>query len=126
MIPSVTTLGIFRIAPYGQMYDIKNKATILLKSNDARQSKMLQSTWNSFKDNSGNIWMGTWGYGILKFNVRGEQFHHTGTESISGITATNDGKALIVTQNNIAGIFDKTSGKYSGFVPNTHAHKTTA
>ncbi len=117
--------GCFWIAPGGQMYDIKNNAAILLKPSNARQLQMLQSTLNSFKDKSGNIWMGTWGYGILKFNVRGEQFHHTGTESITGITATNDGKVFIVTQNNIAGIFDKTSGKYSGFVPNTHAHKTT-
>ncbi len=68
--------------PGGQMYDTKNMTTIQLKSEmTARQSQMLQEYMEilRFKDNSGNIWMGTMRIcNILKFNVCGEQFHHTG------------------------------------------------
>jgi ligand-binding sensor domain-containing protein len=119
----VDNAGYFWTAPGGEIYDTKNGTAIQLKSDDARQSQMLQGVWNSFKDRSGNIWMGTKGYGILKFNARAEKFHHTGTESISRITTTNDGRVLIVTQNNIAGVFDNTSGKYSDFIPNTSARE---
>ena len=105
------------------LYDTKLDTTYIVTSDDARQMQMLNSAVTIFKDRSDNIWIGTRGYGIMKYNAGAEKFHHTGSESIVGITENNDGKILIVPQKYYAGLFDKSEGKFIDNIPDTLQQK---
>lgn len=105
------------------LYDTKEQITYVLSSNDEHEEQMLANANNIFKDRSDNIWIGTKGYGILKYNARAEKFHHTDNESIIGIEETNDGKLLVIKQHYFAEIFDKASGKFTSEIPDTSTAK---
>ena len=52
----------------------------------------------SYCDQSGNIWIGTKGYGLLKYNPRSERFHSTGNQNINQMAAGIDNKILVLRQ----------------------------
>ena len=52
----------------------------------------------SYCDQSGNIWIGTKGYGLLKYNPRSERFHSTGNQNINLLAPGIDNKILVLRQ----------------------------
>lgn len=106
------------------IYDTKSDQTFIVTSDDARQMQMLSNASCVYKDKSGNLWIGTSGYGILKYNARAEKFHHTGRESITGIVENKDGMVMIVTQKPYADLFNKTNGKFVSTIPDTNNLKS--
>lgn len=108
------------------LYDTKLSKTYILTADDQHQAQMLMNANCMFKDKTGNIWIGTKGYGILKYNSKAEKFHHIGNESITGITENNDGEVVIIRQNYFATLFDNSLKSFTGFVPDTAAGKFTS
>lgn len=52
----------------------------------------------SYCDQSGNVWIGTKGYGLLKYNPRSERFHSTGNQNINLLSSGIDNKILVLRQ----------------------------
>ncbi len=101
------------------LYDTKLRTAYRLSSNDGHQAQMLDHASYLYKDRSGNIWIGTKGYGLLKYNARAEKFHHVDNESINGLAVNNDQSVLVIKQKRFAYSFDKSLEKYTGFIPDT-------
>ncbi len=99
------------------LYDTSAHATFQLATGNEKMAQMLAHPHHFMKDRSGNVWIGTKGYGILKYNSRAEKFHHTDTESIVGMTENNDGHVIILKHNQLAGLFDKGTNSYTGLLP---------
>jgi ligand-binding sensor domain-containing protein/signal transduction histidine kinase len=70
----------------------------------------------TYRDRGGIIWIGTRGYGLLKYNPRSEKFHHTENESIRWIHSTKDNKVLILKKEIFLSIFDPASGAYTHII----------
>jgi hypothetical protein len=64
------------------------------------------------QDQSGMIWIGTRGYGVLKFNPRSEKFHKTDDESIGWMSPASDDRVIINKFGNLITIFSRKSGNY--------------
>ncbi len=77
----------------------------------------------TYTDKSGIVWIGTAGYGILKYNPRAEKFHHTDTKTIHWIKETNDGHIVVVKDEPRLYIFDKNTGSYTGMIPDEKLQK---
>ena len=70
-----------------------------------------------FIDRSGNTWIGTAGYGILKYNARAGIFHRTGDESVRLLKENNAGKIMVVTKGDVAWLFDTKTGTFTESLP---------
>jgi len=72
----------------------------------------IQNTSITYKDRSGIIWIGTRGYGLLKYNPRSEKFYRNDYESIAGMHATNDNKVIVIKNTVALSLFDPATGSY--------------
>lgn len=109
------------------MFDLQNKTTSWIKANDPKYDLMVNSTNCVYEDRSGNIWVGTSGYGLLKYNARADKFHHTDNVSVNWMRADNNENILLIRGNDGVSVFDtktrsyikklpysETNGKFSG------------
>ncbi len=78
-------------------------------------SRNLNSTYSTFIDRSGLLWIGTAGYGILKRNTRSELFHHTGNSSNYSIKEITDGKIIVGNGMVVRELFDRSTGTLKVF-----------
>ncbi|MES2647964.1 MAG: two-component regulator propeller domain-containing protein [Bacteroidota bacterium] len=72
-------------------------------------SLTLKSTYSTFIDRSGLLWIGTAGYGLLKRNTRSELFHHTGSSANYSIKETSNGKIIIGNGIVVREVFDRST-----------------
>jgi len=101
------------------VFNIQNKTTEWIKSDDPKIDLMVNSVYCVYEDRSGNIWIGTSGYGLLKYNVRAEKFHHTDNSSISWMSKGNNGHILIVKRSDVAWVFDTKTRRYIKQLPDS-------
>jgi len=94
------------------IFDLQNKTTSCIKADDPKYELMLNSTNCIYEDRSGNIWVGTSGYGLLKYNALADKFHHTDNMSISWMHEGNNGNILIIKRGNMVWVFDKKTQSY--------------
>jgi two-component sensor histidine kinase len=99
------------------VFDVQNKTTSCITADDPKYELMLNSTNCVYEDRSGNIWVGTSGYGLLKYNVRADRFHHTDNVSISWMHEGNNGNILIIKKGDLFWVFDKKTRNYIKKIP---------
>src|SRR6266498_4861795 len=102
-----------------QQFDINTLQLTSVESTNAALEDLTRNTTCLYTDKSGIIWIGTKGYGILKYNPRAEKIHHTDTESIHWMQQTNDGKTMVVKEGMRIYLFDKSKERYTGMLPDT-------
>jgi len=82
------------------LYDPRNgKMSVLFSEDENIKNHVLTNVFVIFIDRSGTVWLGTNGYGLLKYNTGIDRFHHiagNGNEafSIYGIWEDHDNKSL--------------------------------
>ena len=78
-----------------EQFDARQRKWYRILPRDHNLNILFDNTSIAYKDQSGIIWVGTKGYGVLKFNPRSEKFHKTDDQSIGWMSPTNDGGVLI-------------------------------
>lgn len=89
------------------VFDVKKRTTLCIQSANPRFDIMVNSINCVYEDRSGNLWIGTSGYGLLKYNARADKFHHTDNVSIGWMQEDNNGNILIVKRGDLVWLFDK-------------------
>jgi len=103
-----------------QLYDIKQREVYNLQAEVPEYNKWLMAPNCIYKDRGGNIWIGTKGYGVLKYNPGIEKFHATGKESIVYIGPARDGNVTVVKQSApFANIYNKVLRAYTHTIPDS-------
>ena len=88
----------------GALYhiDVRERKAWYIESDDPElEKKKAKNCGNSFVDRTGNIWVCTLGYGLMKINLRNTSFHHLKREdhlnfSTKRISASINGHFFIV------------------------------
>jgi hypothetical protein len=70
--------------------DVINKKVTTLKPKNSDHYNFVNYSNTIYKDRSGIIWIGTRGYGILKYNPRTEKFNAVSSPSVIWMSATPD------------------------------------
>ena len=91
------------------LFDIHTGQIKYATSLDNSYSRILSSSYSTFIDRSGLLWIGTAGYGILKRNTRSELFHHTGNSANYSIKETDNGKIILGNGMVVREVFDRTN-----------------
>lgn len=102
-------------------FDVQNKTTAWIKSDDPKYNLMVNSTNCLYEDRSGNIWVGTSGYGLLKYNARANKFHHTDNVSINWMREDNNGNILIIKRDDVVWVFNKKTASYIKKIPDSNS-----
>lgn len=95
----------------GTTYELEistGRVSIILLTNEAAESVNAVS---AFKDRSGLMWIGTRGYGLIKYNPRNESFHYVRTNSVTSLDVL-DGKIKVGDVPNYR-LFDPTTQSWS-------------
>lgn len=92
------------------LYDLHSGRFTEVTTGEEVHSRTLKHTYSTFIDRSGLLWIGTSGYGILKRNIRSENFHHTGNTSEYMIKEADSGRIIIGNRLFVRKIFDRTRG----------------
>ena len=117
--PVIDPQGIMWLADYGrlQQYDVKSNTAYLVKADNPLQDALINNVNNTYLDRGGNLWVGTKGYGILKYNSRAARFHHTDHESVRWMQEAPDGSMIVVKDGDWIFHFDKATGSYTKVLP---------
>jgi signal transduction histidine kinase/ligand-binding sensor domain-containing protein len=107
-------VDMFRI----RQFDRARAEVNLIESMNASLEIMATNANCVYTDKSGIVWIGTAGYGILKYNPRAEKFNHTDAKSVFWMGSTSEGK-IMLTEDQYLQIFDKNTVKYIGTIPDT-------
>ena len=98
-------------------FDPETREMQRILSDDPTHKKMLDNVLCVYKDHSGIFWIGTKGYGILKYNPRSEKFHHTDESSILSMSSSLDGKILFCKEGTYLYKFDPVSASVIKTLP---------
>jgi ligand-binding sensor domain-containing protein len=69
----------------------------LFTSHNSEHDKIMLTPFSFYQDRSGIIWIGTGGYGLLKYNPRSQYLHQVSTNSVTWMSATPSGDVLVLT-----------------------------
>src|SRR5207247_10643652 len=75
--------------------DTRTGQLMTIKSNDVNQRNAMFVVNNVYRDRSGTLWINTYGYGLLRHNIRAEKFHHTEQISTYDLLPTKDNRILV-------------------------------
>lgn len=111
--------GIVWLADFGKIrqHDFASNTTSLVKADNPLHDALINNVNNSYLDRSGNLWIGTKGYGILKYNARAARFHHTGHESVRWLQEGADGSMIVITTGESIFHFDKATAVFTKKLP---------
>jgi class 3 adenylate cyclase/ligand-binding sensor domain-containing protein len=106
--PCVDRTGRIWLATYNGifLFDPVARRMTRLGAVDPEMRNMAHAAKWCFMDNNGMLWLGTYGYGILKFDPRIQRFHAWQDASIRAIGQGNDGTMLITRYDRFLGVFD--------------------
>jgi ligand-binding sensor domain-containing protein len=78
-------------------FDLLKRESYLLRSHNSEHDKIMLTPFSFYQDRSGIIWIGTGGYGLLKYNPRSQYLHQVSTNSVTWMSATPSGDVLVLT-----------------------------
>ena len=107
-----------------EQFNVVEKKWYRLRSHDQLQDNMLLNASVTFRDRSGIIWIGTKGFGVLKFNPQAEKFHPVNSESINWMSPAREGKAIICKMGTFLSIFDPTTHAYTMEIADSQFHRS--
>lgn len=105
-----TTDGLF-------CFDLLNKKMHRVRSYNTEYDRFMLIPFSIYKDRAGIIWIGTGGYGLLKYNPHTEAFHKISTNSITWMNATPSKNVLLISRE-LKKFIKNSSGGYSSYVEN--------
>ncbi|HUM47206.1 MAG TPA: two-component regulator propeller domain-containing protein [Chitinophagales bacterium] len=82
-----------------EQFDLQTAKWYHILAEDPITNSALHNSSLAYRDRSGIIWIGTKGFGILKYNPRSEKFHKTHSGSVQWMQATNNDSVVIVLNN---------------------------
>ncbi|MEP7169953.1 MAG: two-component regulator propeller domain-containing protein, partial [Bacteroidota bacterium] len=97
--------------------DIGRKQSTLIHPKDITQAEMVQSMNTVYKDRSGVIWLGTKGYGLLKYNPQSAKFHHTDNASMRWISILNDSLITVIKTFDFVHLYNYRTGLFTDTLP---------
>ncbi len=103
----VTTSG------YMEQFNPRTGAIRCLTARDNDLKPAARQVRNIYTCRSGIMWIGTMGFGILKYNPATEKFHTINGYSMSWMFPANDGKIICQTQSAFLGLLDPAKRTYS-------------
>jgi ligand-binding sensor domain-containing protein/two-component sensor histidine kinase len=98
-------------------YNLSSKTTYSFRPEIADHIKMMENANTVYRDHSGLVWIGTKGYGILKYNPKTEIFHYMSLPSIQWMYSTIDNNILVLSSNNF--LIFKAAGTAKQFIIDT-------
>ncbi|HRF80770.1 MAG TPA: two-component regulator propeller domain-containing protein, partial [Flavobacteriales bacterium] len=101
-----TANGLFR-------FDPKQRRMSKVREADPHHALAMADLLVCFFERSGTMWLGTSGYGLLRFDPRIERFNTWNDRSIRSLTATPSGSVLVGRYWELLGEFDPTRWKYT-------------
>ncbi|HRH38772.1 MAG TPA: hypothetical protein PK760_10530, partial [Flavobacteriales bacterium] len=104
-----TFRGLYRFDPF------QRKLTLVRTADPEMRALIGTLKWTTI-DRGGTIWVGTAGYGLLKYDQRIERFHNVADNSIRALAPTKDGQLLVSRYDNYLSIYDPASRRYSTLV----------
>ncbi len=105
---------------YDKLFQIEpqKKQQFLVMPTNKNFDIILNNANYVYSDNSGIIWAGSKGYGIIKYNPRTEKFHHRDSKSINYLSAVADGRIIFsYGSESSLNTFDKGTQKKMPLVP---------
>ena len=94
---AVDQYGNIWINNFGRLYfiNVSQRAGWFIESSDQDiQKKNLSTTGACYSDRTGNVWVCTMGYGLMKINLRNAAFHHIRRESGINFSSRRISKSL--------------------------------
>ena len=76
-------------------YNAGSQQVIEIKSHEANEELLISHSTALYRDNTGIIWVGTGGYGVLKFNTANAKFHRVKTSSIHWLYSNTDDNVIV-------------------------------
>ncbi|HEY0977653.1 MAG TPA: two-component regulator propeller domain-containing protein, partial [Flavobacteriales bacterium] len=101
-----TANGLFR-------YDPKQRRMTVIRAADTHHALAMADLLVCFFEKSGTMWLGTSGYGLLRYDPRIERFNTWNDRSIRSLTATSNGTVLVGRYWELLGEFDPAQRKYT-------------
>ncbi|HZG00034.1 MAG TPA: two-component regulator propeller domain-containing protein, partial [Chitinophagales bacterium] len=95
-----------------QQFDLATNKMTRVVAIDPNHNAAVNSASCTFIDRTGMVWIGTKGYGILKYNPRSEKFHNTDNASIGWMAALPDGKVSLAKKEYALCLFNPTKQRY--------------
>lgn len=93
-------------------YNTQSKIFTHVLAADYKMASAIENACCVYKDKNGIIWIGTKGYGILKYHERIERFHKTDDKSIGFMAVTPDDKVIVTKSKMLLSVFDPVTKKY--------------
>lgn len=109
MIWLCTFRGLYRFDPF-------QRKLIFLDSADPDLRPNISALKWTFFDRSGTLWLGTMGYGLLKYDPRIERFNNWSTGSVRGLAMTDDDNLIVSHYDTYLSIFDPLKRRDALFV----------
>ena len=109
-----------------EVFDMQKEQFTRIQSTDPRLDPLTKNATIVYMDRTGIIWIGTTGYGVLKYNPRAEKFHRTDEQSIHWMQQRNDGQVMLIKEGSRIYLFNKDLDTYTGTLPDIITEKKPA
>ncbi|MBL8011338.1 MAG: response regulator [Flavobacteriales bacterium] len=106
-----TFQGLYRFDPR------KRQLTFVRAADPDMRGLMVSLKWTSF-DRNGTLWVGTSGYGLIKYDPRNERFNNWQTPSVRALAPTNDGQVLVSFYDTYLTVLDPVERRRTVHIPN--------
>ncbi|MEO8066112.1 MAG: ATP-binding protein [Flavobacteriales bacterium] len=101
-------------------FDPKQRRMSKIRESDPHHALAMADLLVCFFEKSGTMWLGTSGYGLLRYDPRIERFNTWNDRSIRSLTATPNGHVLVGRYWEFLGEFDPAQRTYIKRVKNMH------
>ncbi len=99
------------------VYNIKTGRLNFITSPDETTQSVIGLLNSAYVDQSGLIWIGTKGYGLLTLNYDAHYFHHTEKSSLYSFFEDDDGRVGVNSGNNLMKFLDPLTGTFTDTIP---------
>ncbi|MBP6389247.1 MAG: response regulator [Flavobacteriales bacterium] len=94
-------------------FDLRAKRMALVRTADPDMRNMSGTVKRSMIDRNGTLWVGTSGYGLLKYDPRIERFNNQHDGSIRALRPGANGSLVVTRYENFLNVYDPRTRKYT-------------